>query len=377
MPQLTPNNRRNSDWPFGEGPARDRRSSCASLGSCLDARTAPVGAARRPRSEARALLIAATALISLLATDRDYAMVWDEGHTVRRERALADWFALVTRNARGRAAAFTPSNLAAGWPFGREEPDGHPPFYALLGLAGWWPSHSFLRPLTAYRLGPMVLASATIGIVYFHMTMCKGRLAGWTAAGSILLIPQVFSVPLRPLRHGDVVPLDPRADGVPQRPASARWSVPFGVALGLAAMTKFTGVFAAVPPLAWVAWTEWLSRIPLYPGMRSREGRGPPRDAGPGDRADRRRRHGVRHPAAMVGRAAGGALAVRGLERDAILDHTDPLALPGPFLSLRPALAQHDHPDRRLGPARHPGLAWSASARRSRIARRRPTAGSG
>jgi hypothetical protein len=37
---------------------------------------------------------------------------------------------------------------------------------------------------------------------------------------------------------------------------SACWAVPFGIALGLAAGTKFTGFFAVAPPVLWVAWAE-------------------------------------------------------------------------------------------------------------------------
>ena len=220
----------------------------------------------------RALLLSLVALAALLATDRDYAMVWDEGHTIRRERALADWFTLATRDRRGLAEAFSPARLAAGWPFGREEPDGHPPFYALLGLAGWWPSRGFLRQLTAYRLGPMLLASATVGAAYLHMARRRGRLAGFTAAGSILLIPQAFS--LAHYAHYDMPVsclwlLAQMAFLNALR--SRRWIVPFGVALGFAAGTKFTGLFAVVPPMVWVMCSEWVTAIPLYPGRSARK----------------------------------------------------------------------------------------------------------
>ena len=214
-----------------------------------------------------ALMISAGALVTLLATDRDYAMVWDEGLTVRRERVLADWFARLGRGgAAGRAEAFSAAKLTLGWPFSREEPDGHPPFYALLGLAGWRLSRAWLGPLTAYRFGPMVLAAATVGAVYLHLARRRGRLAGWTAAGTLLLIPQCFS--LAHYAHYDmpVACLWLLAQMAFLNALRSRWwIVPFGVALGLAAGTKFTGLFALVPPLTWVAWSEWIGRIPLYP----------------------------------------------------------------------------------------------------------------
>src|SRR5262245_1033227 len=87
-----------------------------------------------------ALAVGLGARGAVLATGRDYAMVWDEGHTVRRERVLAGWFARVLDppSPSARAEAFSRRELERSWPFSREEPDGHPPFYAELGLAGWW-----------------------------------------------------------------------------------------------------------------------------------------------------------------------------------------------------------------------------------------------
>ena len=42
------------------------------------------------------------------------------------------------------------------------------------------------------------------------------------------------------------------------------WAVPFGVALGLAAATKFTGLFAVMPAAVWVAFIEILPRLTSY-----------------------------------------------------------------------------------------------------------------
>src|SRR5262245_16603579 len=84
-----------------------------------------------------AVLLVVVSFAALVATNRDYAMVWDEGHTIRRDRVLANWFATLTSGRDGPARAFESVALEQGWPFSREEPDGHPPFYALLGLVGW------------------------------------------------------------------------------------------------------------------------------------------------------------------------------------------------------------------------------------------------
>ena len=100
----------------------------------------------------------------MLATEPRLAIVWDEGYTLGREARLRQWFSAL-RDPAGFAArwkppllelvqqdgappprrrsdrhpseaALRPRVLAYFWPFAREEPHGHPPFYALLGLAG-------------------------------------------------------------------------------------------------------------------------------------------------------------------------------------------------------------------------------------------------
>ena len=84
-------------------------------------------------------LIAVAVLSTLVATGRDYALVFDEAFTVDRELTLTDWFTWVVSPPRGtsRSDFFSPGALEKYWRFSRAEPDGHPPFYALLGLAGW------------------------------------------------------------------------------------------------------------------------------------------------------------------------------------------------------------------------------------------------
>ena len=102
----------------------------------------------------------------MLATEPRLAIVWDEGYTLGREARLRLWFRALARPraVRGRpgsrrlvelvqqagapaAPARTRSTpapsccsirqvLAWFWPFAREEPHGHPPFYALVGLVG-------------------------------------------------------------------------------------------------------------------------------------------------------------------------------------------------------------------------------------------------
>jgi hypothetical protein len=220
-----------------------------------------VSLAAAPRSTTVLTAIAVTlaALVVLVATSADTGMVWDEAATVRRERVLQKWFADVFHPHAGstRWAAFSEQDLERSWPFSREEPDGHPPFYALVGLVGWWLTHNLLHPLTAYRFGPMALYAATAGVLYHHVARRRGGLAGSTTAALFLLMPRMFA-------HGHYAHYDMPMTcmwllaqvAFINSLRSPGWIVPFGIALGLAAGSKFTGCFAVVAPMAWVAWAE-------------------------------------------------------------------------------------------------------------------------
>ena len=165
---------------------------------------------------------------------------------------------------------FTKSVLDHYWLFSREEPHGHPPFYALIGLAGWRLSHHWLAPLEAYRFGPMLLMSMTVGVIYHHLATRRGRLAGVVAAVLLVAMPRSFAhahyahydMPMTCLwliaQVAFVASLESRW-----------WAVLFGMALGLAAATKFTGLFAVIPAVVWVAFIEILPRLTMR-GMAGR-----------------------------------------------------------------------------------------------------------
>jgi Dolichyl-phosphate-mannose-protein mannosyltransferase len=225
--------------------------------------------------------VSALALLTLLTTGPAFGMVWDEGYTVRRERLLDQWFHRVCASARSGQwrLTFEKRDLDRYWLFSREEPNGHPPFYALLGLAGWRLSHRWLPPLEAYRFGPMLLTAVTVGVIYNHLARRRGFLAGAVAAVLLIAMPRSlahthyahYDMPMTCLwllaQVAFVASLNSRA-----------WAIPFGVALGLGAGTKFTGLLAVVPAAAWVTLFEVLPRI----ARRGNRQRGGPRSSWPG-----------------------------------------------------------------------------------------------
>jgi hypothetical protein len=249
-----------------------------------------------PSARVQTLLVAigfslATACL-MLATEPQLAIGWDEGYTLGREARLRDWFRGLVQPSRftvewqplpldqdlvqrdqtpparnqlgSRWKLLTDRNLLEWfWPFAREEPHGHPPFYALIGLVGDVVAPSW-QVLPRARLGPILLFSLTVGVIHGFVASRWGAWAATLAAGAWVLQPNLFG-------HGHYAAYDavltslwivaiivfahvviPKADSTGERqPARWGWRVVFGVILGCAAATKFTGWLLPLPFLIW------------------------------------------------------------------------------------------------------------------------------
>lgn len=225
----------------------------------------------------------------MLATEPSLAMVWDEGYTLGREARIRWWLEALRNPPRfaaswqpprvelvedtlppptpgqlaTRRGLFEPAVLAWFWPFAREEPHGHPPFYAIVGLAG-----DVLAPhwqaLARARLGPMLLFSLTAGALWLFFA---GRWGAWpasVAAAAWVFQPNLFA-------NGHYATVDAILSSLwvlavlafalaVQNPTDATvrwprwgWVVVFGLLAGWAADTKLTGWFLPFPFLAWTA----------------------------------------------------------------------------------------------------------------------------
>jgi hypothetical protein len=154
---------------------------------------------------------------------------------------------------------FHPRVIAYFWPFGREEPHGHPPFYAAIGLIGdilvpGWPL------LPRARLGSIVLFAITAGAIWLYTANLYGLLPALGATASWVLCPNLFG-------HGHYTGYDAvlvclwvlsiLAFAQAAEPKSGRlgpnwpWVITFGILVGCAANTKLTGWFLPLPFLAW------------------------------------------------------------------------------------------------------------------------------
>ncbi|WP_158633357.1 glycosyltransferase family 39 protein [Tautonia sociabilis] len=248
------------------------------------------------RRSARAGLIAGLIAFALLAiTEPMLAIVWDEGYTLGRERRIRSWLSALA-DPQGfsrsweppplelvqpdgppppgrepvvppsrdqlatRARLLAPEVIAYFWPFAREEPHGHPPFYALLGLAG-----DLLTPwrddLGRARLGPMLLFSLAAGALFSFLDRRLGRWAAIAGAAALVLQPRLFGhahyaaydAPLTALWVLGVLSFARATEDSSRSTPRWGWAVVFGLVAGASASTKLTGWFLPLPMLAWVA----------------------------------------------------------------------------------------------------------------------------
>ncbi len=238
------------------------------------------------------LVITAATLILLVATEPRLAIVWDEGFILGREERVRLWFRAV-RDPAAFAAAWVPPSLLIEliepdsrpppvaseintraklfdpyvlewfWPFSRGEPYGHPPFSALIGLAG-----DVLAPTWAVlpraRLGPMLVFSLTAGILYAFMARRLGVVPGAATVATFVLQPRLFAHAhyahydniLTCLWVTSIVAFTKAVEPSGPRPFRMTprwvWVAVFGMLAAAAAATKLTGWFL---PLPFVAWT--------------------------------------------------------------------------------------------------------------------------
>lgn len=265
-------------------------SSSSGLDPTQASRLVPAVSASRVRW--LGLLVFALTALVLIGTENRLAIVWDEGYTLGRETRVRWWFQALADPARfardwrppslelvqsdrqaptppradqidTRAKLFDREVLAWFWPFAREEPHGHPPFYAIVGLVGDLIVHHW-KPLPRARLGPILLFSAAAGGLASWLTLRWGIASGLTSALAWILQPHLFAhahyatydAILTALWALAILAFDRAClDVQGNRLSRPRWGwlVLFGVLVGCAANTKFTGWFLPLPFLVWCA----------------------------------------------------------------------------------------------------------------------------
>jgi hypothetical protein len=244
-------------------------------------------------------------LAVMVATEPSLAIVWDEGYTLGREERVRSWLRAVyeprafardwqqpdqdlTQPNRTlppsrdllqtRAGLFTPEVLEWFWPFAREEPDGHPPFYALVGLIGDVVTPSW-EPLPRARLGPILVFSLICGAIFVFFRARWGIWPASAAAGAWILQPHLFALAhyatydglLTSLWTGSTLCFARAVERREESPAAGvrwRWAALFGMLAGCALATKLTGWFLPLPFLVWaILYRDRRALITLAAGL--------------------------------------------------------------------------------------------------------------
>lgn len=236
----------------------------------------------------RGVLAGVATFVFMLATQPFLQIGWDEGFTLGREARIRLWFRAL-RDPAAFAANWTPPALGEElvqqegaypprpdqvdsrwellfdtrvvewfWPFAREEPHGHPPFYAWLGLIG-----DLIVPnwadLPRARLGPILLFSIAAGCLFGVLGSRWGMSAACAALAAWNLQPRLFAEGHFATYDGILTSLWLLAliafmrseESVFFKNSTWGWRICFGVLLGFAAATKLTGWFLPIPLIAW------------------------------------------------------------------------------------------------------------------------------
>jgi 4-amino-4-deoxy-L-arabinose transferase-like glycosyltransferase len=234
------------------------------------------------------MAVAALTLAIMVLTEPSLTIVWDEGYSLGREARVRTWFRalwdpvafaeawqppvedLVPPNRFSpprrdqlatRAGLLSPPVLDWFWPFAREEPDGHPPVYALVGLLGDLVAPTW-ETLPRARLGPMLVFSLTCGALFCFFKARWGPWSAFAAAGAWMFQPHLFALAhyatydglLTSLWTGSVLAFAKaveRGAGSPTILPHGRWVVVFGLLAACAMGTKLTGWLLPLPFLAW------------------------------------------------------------------------------------------------------------------------------
>ena len=142
-------------------------------------------------------LAVAFVFLALAGTSPMLPLVWDEGELIRRAASVKRWGGLVVDNLRGddvEQSPFSQKAIAVSWR-STTVIEGHPGGYLAviaLGrtLADLVPQ---LSQKTAWRLGPILLMSLALGVMFSAIRRHYDTPAAIFAVIAVLLVPRVFA----------------------------------------------------------------------------------------------------------------------------------------------------------------------------------------
>ena len=228
-----------------------------------------------------AILVGLASLALLIVTEPGMSIVWDEGYTLGRVERVRLWLkaiydppkfsanwsppelelvqaqGLPAPNARQVSSRwslfFEPRVVGWFWPFAREEPHGHPPFYALVALIGDLVT-PWREPLARARFGTILFHSIACASLFHVLKKRFGILAAISSSICWTASPQLFGLAhyatydglLSSLWLMGLLATAEANDAVGRKQAIRRFALS-GLIFGAAMSTKLSGWFLIGP----------------------------------------------------------------------------------------------------------------------------------
>lgn len=198
----------------------------------------------------------AVVLIGLVATLDDPGITWDEPAYYGSAQLQVRW--VKTFLSEGPSVALDRDLVYELWDWDHYH-NPHPPIYKEGMALTWWAARGLLGPLVAFRLFPAILFAGMILVLFRWGCAAWGGFGGLGAAVSTALMPRLLGhahlgATETPLMFGWVVATAAVWWAI-ERDRRLGWIVA-GLAWGLAIGTKFTGLAALAPALAWGLWRD-------------------------------------------------------------------------------------------------------------------------
>jgi dolichyl-phosphate-mannose-protein mannosyltransferase len=233
------------------------------------------------RASRRALGVGASAIglcvfVALLATSPGLPMGWDEGNAIGRAEQIANWGkSWFQQGPPDWKHPLSRQAISDHWPY-TNQVEGHPAFYGIVIAVGHALGGQILPPLTAWRVGPILLFALAAAAMFYRLSRDYSPAAGLAAALALLLQPRLFAhahfatcdAPLtaswilawaaftthtNPKRERGETLITAERDGYDTRLRFGLVSILFGIFLGMTMSTKATGWIAPVPFVLWAA----------------------------------------------------------------------------------------------------------------------------
>ncbi|HVJ80659.1 MAG TPA: glycosyltransferase family 39 protein, partial [Planctomycetia bacterium] len=171
-----------------------------------------------------------------------------------KTRRIERWHRDLGAGPEARNAALSEAGLKVAWPFCVKPPDENPPVYCIVSHLTWRLGEGLLGEVAARRLSSILLFAGVAAGITLMAAKRWGTIPALMAAGAWVIHPRIFT-------HARVAAID--------MPLAAFWF--FGAAaclragetgkrvwlvgplLGLAVMSKFTGVLAVPALVCWLA----------------------------------------------------------------------------------------------------------------------------